>query len=323
MGNRLYTTAVVVFWLAAMGWLLTNRILPPFFGGEAPQTSLAYQVRPVAWRIKLDDIPCGTAVLQATEAAGGVREVHSVLNLTRMPAPENGPLWLRPMLASLKNLSLKMRTTTTFDSLGSLASFQTKMYLSKLDTPIQLIGRVKNDVMKVQVRAAGITHRLEKEWSSKAALAGELTPASRLLPLWDGRRWTQEVYSPFSSPNSPLEMLEAVVTGQIRMDHGDSSADVWVVEYRSVEKTGSTDEGRLRSRIYVNESGWILKQESFLFGSSVLLYRESEERSAELAAELLDLPLNEGGSPRDRAESSELGPSELGNPEPPEEPVTL
>ncbi len=289
MGNRLYTAAVVVFWLAAMGWLLVSRILPPFFFGDAPPTSLAYQVRPVAWRLEMDEVPCGKAVLQAITTASGVRQVHSVLKLTRLPAPEKAPFWMRPFLASLSDLSIEMRTVMTFGSDGSLVGFKTNMRVNQLDAPIQLTGRIRNEKLDLRIHAAGATHRIQKDWPKDASLAGELTPASRLLPLWEGRQWTKEVYSPFASPKAPLQLLEAIVTGQIRLEHNGENIDVWTVEYRTTDKTGSTDEGRLRGRQYVDGMGWILKQEAFLLGSEVVLYRESDERSAKLAEEFLEL----------------------------------
>ena len=87
MGNRLYTAGIVVFWVAAMSWLVAEKILPPFYTGEPPVTGTIHQNKPVAWQIDIDDRACGTAVLQAVDGGDGTREVHSCLKIRRLHDP--------------------------------------------------------------------------------------------------------------------------------------------------------------------------------------------------------------------------------------------
>lgn len=289
MGNRLYIAAVVAFWLASMTWLVTDRILPPFFGGNAPATRISNQLEPVAWRIEMDSRPCGEAVLQAVEADSGVREVHSLIEIDRIDAPEAAPFWLQPMLKSIRDLSFRVRTITTFGSLGELSSFKTRMQIDRAETPIRVSGAIRGEMLQLRVRISDLTKQFEHPWPKNAALGGDMTPATRLLPLWEGRRWTQEVYSPFSSPKEPLEMIEATVKDRIRLSDGAENTDVWTVEYRATEKTGSTDEGRLRARMYVAEDGRVLKQEAFFLGSNVTFFRRSKNESRRIAEQLLEL----------------------------------
>lgn len=290
MSNRLYTGAVLVFWLASMTWLVKERILPPFFGGDAPVTLVSNQVEPVAWRIGMDGRNCGVAVLQAVRGEGGIKEVHSVLKLDEVNAPRSAPLWLKPMLNSLKDsLSLSMRTRTTYDSFDRLAAFDTDMTVNRIEAKIELRGHILDDQLKLTARVGGITKRFEHPWPSDATLSGELTPAARLLPLYEGRRWSREVYSPFASPKAPLELIEAVVCDRLRPTFDGVSIDAWRVEFRSMEKTGSTEEGRMRAVLLVAEDGRVLQQEVTFLGSTVQFVRESDERSAEIADELLQL----------------------------------
>ncbi|QDT69133.1 hypothetical protein MalM25_20610 [Planctomycetes bacterium MalM25] len=289
MGNRLYTAAVVVFWLGAMTWLVTDRILPPFFGGDAPTTRVANQLEPVAWRIEMDGRPCGEAVLQALAGDSDIREVHSLIQLDRIEAPEAAPFWMRPMFKSLRDLSFRIRTVSTFGSLGGLSSFKTKMELNQADAPIRVNGSISGETLSLNVRIGELNKRSKHPWPKNATLGGEMTPAARLLPLWEGRSWTQEIYSPFASPKEPLEMIEATVSDRIRLSDGAENTEVWIVEYRATEKTGSTDKGRLRARLFVAEDGRVLKQEAFLLGSSVTFLRRSEEESQRIADELLEL----------------------------------
>lgn len=290
MGNRLYAAAVVVFWLASMTWLVTDRILPPFFGGDAPATRVSNQLEPVAWRIEMDGSPCGEAVLQAVRGDSGVREVHSLIQLDRVEAPDAAPFWLKPMLKTIRDLSFRVRTITTFGPLGDLVSFKTRMQIDQAETPIRVSGQIRRNTLHLSVRVGDmVTKRFEHPWPENATLGGEITPSARLLPLWEGRQWTQEVYSPFASPKEPLEMVEARVTERLRLTEEGVTTNVWIVEYRATEKTGSTDEGRVRARLYVAEDGRVLKHEAFLLGSSVTFYRRSKDDSAQIAQELLEL----------------------------------
>lgn len=288
-GNRLYAAAVIVFWLAAMSWLVTDRILPPFFDGDAPRMRLSHQTEPVAWRIEMEGSPCGTAVLQAVAGDSGTREVHSRIQLDRLKAPESAPLWLRPILKPLKSLSLEMRTTTFYDPLDRISSFTTQLQVSEVDTPISLRGRIAGETLKLRIRVGDFDKDFEHAWPGDAARGGDLTPSPRLLPLYEGRTWRQPVYSPLAPPNEPFEVLEAVVTERLRIDHADEAALGWAVEYRTSEKTGRSDKGRLRAKLLVARDGRVLQQEAYFFGSSVTFIRESDEESRRLAEEQLEL----------------------------------
>lgn len=304
-----------------MAWLVTDRILPPFMGGSAPVSKPSNQIEPVAWRIEFEGEPCGVAVMQAVLGDGGVKEVHSFLDLKRVRSPKQTPLWLKPLMKSLNRVSFSMRTSTVYDTLDNLSSFRTRLTLHPSETPVDIRGRVISGRLKLMVRLEGVLNRLEYDWPADGVLGNELTPSGKLLPLYQGRRWRQEVYNPLSSVAEPLDLIEAEVTEPLRLTHGDQSIDAWRVEYRTSEKTGSTEESRLRAVLYVANDGTILKQEAIFLGSTIEFYRESDEKSQELAG-LLELeryatlpvdararnPLSTGGvSPSESAPSGEFG----------------
>lgn len=288
VGNRLYTGVVIVGWLAAMTWLVTDRILPPFYRGDAPATRPSNQVDPVAWRIEMAGKPCGVAVLQAVSGDGGAKEVHSLMQLDHIEAPKDAPVWLAPVFKSLRNVSLSMRTTTVYDGMDALSSFHSRLQLNRSDVPIDIRGRVLEKQMRLTIRVGELTKRFDHPWPSSGVLGSDITPSGRLLPLYQGRRWAQEVYSPFGSPNEPTELIVAEVTELLRFTLAGETSDVWHVEYRSSEMTGSTDEGRLRADLYVATDGRILKQETHFLGSRIAFLRQSDEDSEALAS-LLEL----------------------------------
>ncbi len=288
VGNRLYTGAVIAGWLAAMTWLVTERILPPFFRGDVPVSRPSNQTEPVAWRIEMEGKECGVAVLQAVAGEGGVKEVHSLMQLNHIETPRAAPLWLAPMLNSIRSLTISMRTTTVYDRLDELSSFQSRLQVSRPDLPIDIRGRIVDKKMKLTIRVGEITKRYDHPWPGGSLLGGDVTPSGRLLPLYEGRQWTQEVYSPFGSPNAPTELIVAKVTEPLRLTHNGQSIDGWRVEFRSSEVTGSTDEGRMRADLLVATDGRILRQDTYFFGSKITFLRESDEVSEERAA-LLEL----------------------------------
>ncbi|MEO0531328.1 MAG: hypothetical protein AAF266_12255 [Planctomycetota bacterium] len=309
MSNRLYTAAVIVGWLAAMTWLVTDRILPPFFGGDAPATRPSNQTEPVAWRIEMSGKPSGFAVMQAVPADGGTKEVHSFLQIDRIEAPKAAPVWLAPLIKSFRNLSFTMRTRTTYDTIDRLYAFETKMTVGQLESPVLIRGRVVSETLQLTVRVGDlIRRRFEHPWPSDGRLGSDLTPTGKLLPLYEGRRWTSEVFSPFASPGTPLELVEARVTQRLRFTDEEASTDAWEVEFRSLEKTGSTDKGRVRASLYVAEDGRVLKQEAYFLGSSITFLRRSDVRSAQLAKEHLQL---------EKYATTYEVPMDEGSPEPP------
>ncbi|MGL4512788.1 MAG: hypothetical protein ACRCT8_06830 [Lacipirellulaceae bacterium] len=289
MGNRLYTGGVVLLWLASMTWLVSARILPPFFEGEPPVSGLARQDDPVAWGIRVDGAPCGLAVLQAVDGGMGTKEVHSWLTLTRVPRPKGAPSWLAGMLDTLRTLSLTIRTRTAFDPLGRLTSFHTDIGLNDLESHVYIHGRVEKDTVRLRLRTGTYSKEIEQPWPADARLANELTPESKLLGVFPGQRWRKEVYSPFGSPTNPLEMIEAHVVDELRITHEKKQVLVKKIEYRAVEPTGKAAGKRLRGTLYVADDGRVIRQEVFLLGSKLEFERLSDRMSEKVADERLDL----------------------------------
>src|SRR5437762_719489 len=54
---------------------------------------------------------------------------------------------------------------------------------------------------------------------SASLLTSELVPESKLLPIYVGRKWQQEVYSPFRAPGSSLEIVQAEVVDEQLIEH--------------------------------------------------------------------------------------------------------
>ena len=292
MSNRLYVAGIVVFWLASMSWLVTEKVLPPFFSGDAPRTGALRQDEPVAWRIDLDQSPCGEAVLQAVPGGQGVREVHSHVAVRSIPLPQALPVWLSSIATAIDTLSLETRTRTAFDGFGRLARFETRIEVNQLAFPILVNGTVVGHKLKLSLRAGDLQRRLEKPWPSGGVLAHEVLPETKLINVHPGKRWRREVFSPFSGSSEPVEILEAIVVEDVKIDYAGEFIVARQIEYRAPDRTGASDEERLRARMWVAEDGRVLKQETYLFGSRLTFTRLDEESSLAAAESRLKLGLH-------------------------------
>ncbi|MEN0110020.1 MAG: hypothetical protein AAF805_04790 [Planctomycetota bacterium] len=288
VGNKLYAAGIVLFWLAAMTYLVVDRILPPWGGDPAPISRIVRQQEPLAWRVAVDGHPVGVAVLQAVPTPVGSTDVLSTLELDRVPAPKSPPIWLAPLVKSIGDVGVSLDTCSRFDAFGSLVSFDTSLQITDYAQQIRLSGAVKGDKLVLRVRLGDITKRFEQPWSATASLASEFGPEPRILPVYAGRVWRHEVYSPLSPPGKPVEVLEARVTDSVRHDFDGRTSNAWIVEYRSTEKTGRSEEGRLRAQLRVAEDGRVLQQEARLFGTLLTLTRLPDEESQRLADEKLE-----------------------------------
>ena len=90
-----------------------------------------------------------------------------------------------------------------------------------------------------------------------------------------GQRWTLPVYNPLH-PDSPIDMLQATVEGteQIVYD-GIGVNTLLVVVYRSDPGSENATDRTPRSKLWVDSSGLVLRQETTLFGSRLTFARLS------------------------------------------------
>ena len=84
--NRGYSIAIFAFWLAAMAWLVKEKLLPPLLVGDPPSyrtiLAAAQTDQPVAWEILLNGRSVGGAITTTERLADGINQ----LALSRHPA---------------------------------------------------------------------------------------------------------------------------------------------------------------------------------------------------------------------------------------------
>lgn len=284
MSNKLYVGSVVLIWIASMSWLVTERILPPFFQGDPPGTSIVRQKEPVAWQIQVDSKPCGMAVMQAIEADGGAIAVYSNVTLSKIPWPKSTPLWMTAFKSTIGKLSIEMDTRLGFDSLNRLADFESKFVVGANTTPVILRGRIQGGELQLKVRASTITKEFKHQWNDRGNFTSEIMPETKLLGIYEGKHWQREVFNPIASPHNPMELLEATVGPAERYAYDKELIRVFPVMYLTPERIGKSNEERLKAKLLVAEDGLVLKQELKFLGSK-LVFTRLNERTSRIMAE--------------------------------------
>ena len=215
MGNRIFVGVVVVLWAGTMSWLMVARILPPFFHGEPPKHGALIRDEPTCWEIQYGGKPIGHAVSQAVPGALGTTEIHSRVLLEGIEIKELAPQWMGGLVRALGEVSLDIRSAFTLDSLNNLSGFTTKVRLNDLPIVMRVLGKVDGAELKLTIQSGDVTHPpVSYPVPSFSSLTSELIPDPKLLQIYVGRKWQQEVYSPFRPPGNSLEIMQAEVVGR-------------------------------------------------------------------------------------------------------------
>ncbi len=288
MGNRIFTSVVLLSWGCSMAWLMSAKILPAFHNGEPPHTGDGARV-PVAWSIEIAGQHCGTAVTQAVSGVQQTTEVHSRVVLEELPLPAIAPEWMASLVGKLGEVRLDMRTKTTLDPHKNLSSFQTSVHLNDVPDVVRMYGKVTQGSLRLQVRSGDLTRSSEYPWADQALLGGELTPEPQLLQAYVGRTWRREVYSPFALSHNRVEMLEAEVVEETKISYEGKLRPARLIVYRSMESAGVSSEDRVRARLWVGIDGKVLRQEVRLMKTRLRFERLPDKQSRRLAEGMLEL----------------------------------
>ena len=145
MLNRWYVIAVLACWLASMGWLLVEKILPTLREGDRPQyvdvlPDVEAPPREVRWAIHYGDRILGQARSLSIREDDGSGRMESTVQFDKLPLREImsnllgalGTL-LNPLLAGNDDPSMTVESKMEVNSEGRLDSFVTD--LSIVDLP--------------------------------------------------------------------------------------------------------------------------------------------------------------------------------------------
>ncbi len=281
MYSRWVNMAVVLLWIATMGWLVQTKVLPPFLVGEPPSYETILDVDrpepPVGWRLTVNDRPVGWALTTTTPQPDGLMEIGSHVHFDELPLEQLTPGWFRSLLRLVDEPSLRQamdaRSVLILDPLGRLAQFRSTVGIGAAPELISLRGEVVGNQILLSVRSSEFVYRSEAYLPAKALMNDALQPQTRLPGLRQGQVWTVPMYSPLRPPNSPLEILQAEVEGHDVIPWEDRMQRVWLVVYKNDAGAALGGRQEPRGRLWVHPDGTVLKQEVSLFGSQLTFSR--------------------------------------------------
>lgn len=289
MGNRIFVGLVMMLWVGTMSWLMVARILPPFFHGEPPAQSQQIRNEPVCWEISYGDNPVGLAVSQAVPGALGTTEIHSRVKMKGISIRQLAPQWMGALVRGLGDVSLDTRTALVLDSLNQLSSFDTKVWLNDLPLLMKVEGRVEGPELVFKIQSGEVTHVAKYPVPSGALMASELMPESKLLHMYVGRAWKQEVYSPFRPLGDAMEIVQAEVVEETVLQHHGKSTRARKIEYRALPGAGVAANNTLRAAVWVADDGTVLRQDVYWTDTKLRFERSTEPKMIKLAEEMLEL----------------------------------
>ncbi len=306
MGSRWMGAVIVLFWLSTMTWLVESKVLPPLKRGNPPDYHSMYsddpfEEDPVGWDMLLNGKPIGWAVSRFIKLANGTSgayhttNLHSQIHFDRIPVQELSPAWMKVLWRSppeaIDDMKMDARSDLTIDSLGHLAEFSSSLRIVGMRDSIKINGKVYASMLKVNVEAGQFRDHFETYLPSDSLVADELSPQSRITGLHVGQEWTVPVFSPLRPPNTPVEILQARVEKSDPLVWEDRAVPVCQVIYRSDSGSAMSSGREPRTKLWIDNSGAVLRQEVTVLGSKLVFARMSPQRSAVLAAATEDAEL--------------------------------
>ncbi len=302
-----FTPFIVAFWCLTTGWLVIAKILPSLAPGNPPGYQALYTAGgkpiPVAWSVLWNEQPLGWAMSLARPVDGGGMTVESRMRLDRIPLDEVLPGWTRTLVRRMVEgasspsdvplpgsgpivhagpLGLEARGLLSINASGGLEAFNSTVDLPSVGDTVFLDGTVEDGQVGITIRTKGLRYETSRHLPTTITLGDELSPQAMMPGLEPGKRWTVPTYSPLRIGSSPLEVLHAHVTGEESLFWEDHLVRVVVVEYRD----DPASHHRPRSRLWVDRTGRVLRQESQFLGSTLAFLRRSDDAAASLARNL-------------------------------------
>jgi hypothetical protein len=165
---------------------------------------------------------------------------------------------------------------------GQLQSFRSTVDLPGRADKVFLDGTIDDGHVQVVIRARGMRYETSRYLPSQVMIGDELSPQATLPGLFEGRRWTVPVYNPLRTGKSALDVLHAEVMGEETMFWDDHLVRVNLVCYRDDPSSHHPP----RTRLWVDRSGRVLKQESAMLGAQLTFLRRSDEAAETLSENL-------------------------------------
>jgi hypothetical protein len=280
---------VVVFWCVTTGWLVVEKILPSLTPGSPPGYQALYvtgnRLAPVGWTVSWNDRPLGWATSEAVRTDDGGMDVASLLHFDRVPLDQMLPAWTKLVFRQAVppgiTVAFDARSRMQISADGRLTSFGSTVDLPGTGDRVELEGTVTDGDVSIEIRSRDMRYTTVRHLPAQLVIGNELSPQATLPGLYRNRRWTVPIYSPLRPGHAPIEILHAFVAGEELMAWGDEVVSVHVVHY-SDDPSAHREP---RCRLWVDQSGRVLRQESAILGSRLSFLRLPDDDALRLVEE--------------------------------------
>ncbi len=289
MANRIFVIGVITFWLSSMTWLVTDRIMPSFFGGQPPIAQAYENGEAVAWSVKWKGKVVGEAASVRLSGVDGTTDLFNRVVLEDFPVLQLAPSWIRATVGNLGSMTFDVLTRVEFDPLGKFSSFHSRISLNEMPSILRMSGRIEESQLKLKVRSNDFTHTTSIYLPNSEALSEALFPDAKLPHMYLGRDWQEKVYSPFSSPADPIELVHVEVMAVETIEYHGKMARVMRVVYRSMAGSGIPEQARVQGVSWVEpKSGDVLRRDVYLGDLKLRFERLPKEAAAESGLQLFE-----------------------------------
>jgi hypothetical protein len=291
MNNRWFNTAVVVFWLATMSWLVKEKVLPSFVIGEPPSYLEVIEAQnrepAVGWEIFLDGRRIGWALTETKRLPTRLTEIHGRAHFDVLPVQAVMPAWLQPFSRLLgkspPELKMDGRSELSIDTFGRLLRFDSAVHVEPWDEMVSIHGAVDEGQLKCDVRTGEFSFAYVFPLPPKSLLSDALSPQSRLPGLHVGQTWTVPVFNPLWPSTSPIEIIHATVEESEPIVWGGVKTETRRVVYRRDPGSGPKGSQKPQGQLWVGRDGAVLRQEVILSKSTICFVRMPDNEAAQLA----------------------------------------
>ena len=288
MANRVFVCAVIVLWLGSMSWLMVDKILPSFHGGEPPIGAGFEPNVPVAWRVTWGDREVGYAASKRTPGVLGTTNLDNRVILNDVPLLDLVPALMRQVVGDIGSMKFDARTTLEFDSLDNFSEFESRVSINEVNSVLKLDGKVNGAFLDLKVEFGDVKYEPKVPIGDQSMLSEALFPDAKLPYLYVGRRWTEEIYNPFHAPSAPVESVDVEVTGIETLTQDGVNHRVMRVEFYGPPAPGVPEEARLQAIAWVRQpDGVVLRQDVIISNSKLRFDRLSDKEALKRGNELL------------------------------------
>lgn len=295
--NRLTTWVVLAFWGTSMAWLGYHHLalLPSQMEAPRPQEVLPVEtgeLKPIRWKLLLDDQPIGWAVHRVRRQDDGYGEIASTVRIEKLSIEHVlrqgigslGSLVLRGAskeeISLPESVSITVENQVRFDEYAQLQGFTCKVREDLWGECVHLQGDVDGDD-QIQVKAFLTLNERPDEPLGKPlykttlrlpddrSVMDSLAPNPQLRGLRLGQRWSLQTYRPLF-PTSPLQLVEAYVASRELVRVGDDVYPTMHVVYERSAQEPLSWERRLGDA-WVLDDGTVIRQ-SLSWGKFTLTF---------------------------------------------------